>query len=133
MCVCVCVQGIGWEYVGKPTSPTNSPSFSPEYDYFTSSTITSCCSPTPSPSSPTFSRNSTPFKGLGTPSGSSGCRSKTPSESSTGSGSRSLLLEEFRCHMNSFEDLSEIKGHILEFAKDQVKWIPFCCLLKLYS
>ena len=122
-------QGIGWEYVGKqPTSPTNSLAFS---DVDTApSTKSSSYSPTPS-SSPTFSHWCTTLKGWGTPAmgcrsntpsewSTGGTRSKTPSESSSGGG-RSSLLEEFRNHMRSFEDLSQIKGHVLEFARDQVK------------
>lgn len=68
-------------------------------------------SSTPSPS-PTNSQISSPSK-----SRSTGLRSKTPSESSM---CRSPLLEEFRNHMGSFEDLCEIRGHILEFSRDQV-------------
>jgi hypothetical protein len=128
-------QGIGWEYVGKqPTSPTNSLAFSDslaisDFDV-APSTKSSSYSPTPS-SSPTFSHWCTAPRGWGTPavgcrsntpseSSIGGTRSKTPSESSSGGG-RSSLLEEFRNHMRSFEDLSQIKGHVLEFAKDQVK------------
>ena len=117
----VMLQGIGWDYVGKPTSPINSVVFS---DYNTTpSTKSSGYSPS---SSPTFSCGSTPLRERGTP--GLGCRSKTPSESSCG-GSRSSLLEEFRSHMSSFVDLSEIKGHVLEFSRDQVKVLVLLMVL----
>ena len=58
------------------------------------------------------------------------CRSKTSSESSCSGGGggggggggvcRSPLLEEYRDQMGAFEDLSQIRGHILEFSRDQV-------------
>ena len=98
-----------WEYLSKPPSPTSSLLCS-DFEYNMSSTIPSY-SPTPS-SSPTGSQNTSPLKNRCT-----GQRSKTPSESSS---CRSPLLEEFRNHMSSFEDLCEIKGHVLEFSRDQV-------------
>ena len=116
-------QGMEWEYPQKPPSPTNSVVFSDYYDFIPSSSSSSSSSskssypPLPSsPSSPTFG-------GL---SPSKRCRSKTPSESSCsvggggGGACQNPLLEEYRNQMVAFEDLSQIRGHILEFSRDQV-------------
>ena len=101
-------QGVEWEYLSKPPSPCLSLAFS-DMDWTASTKSTNSSTPSPSP---TNSQISSPAK-----SRSTGLRSKTPSESSM---CRSPLLEEFRNHMGSFEDLCEIRGHVLEFSRDQV-------------
>ena len=106
------LQGVEWEYLKKPSSPTNSLIFS-DYEYTPSSKSSSVSSYPPSPSSsPTFGRNTSPHKSN---------KSVTSESSCSGSGTcHSPLLEDCRNHIGSFEDLSEIKGHILEFSRDQV-------------